>query len=186
MQISLPIIETCANQCVLLMPYSRRSGHCTRCEKRFDPAAKAFMVRETVVTTEFPGGVRTIVAVCKKCLTDEELKEQRRLLRGSPDKTRRKHIEAACGGCGQRIMTVAKLRKGQRWPVRACSERRAQRMRRRPEARKRWPAEQKCRCGALFMPKRSDAIYCSPACKKRAYRRFAVINTPRSPARVDR
>jgi hypothetical protein len=92
-EINIPIIETCANRCVLLMPYSRRSGHCTRCEKRFDPAAKAFMVRENVVTARFPDGARTIVAVCKKCLTDDELKELRRLLRASPDKTRRRHID---------------------------------------------------------------------------------------------
>jgi hypothetical protein len=156
------------------MPYTRRSGRCTRCEKRFKPAAKAFMIRENVVTTEFPDGVRTIVAACKKCLTEAELKELHRLQRESPAKTRRKHIETTCGGCGQRIMTVAKLRKGQRWPVRACSERCAQRMRRRPEARKRWLTERRCRCGALFMPKRSDAIYCSPACKQRAYRRSFV------------
>ena len=149
--------------------YSRRSGHCTRCEKRFDPAAKAFMVRENVV--KFPGEARTIVAVCKKCLTDEEVEKRHHLLRASPNKKRRKHIETTCGGCGQRIMTLAKLRKGQRWPVRACSERCAQRMRRRPNARRRWPVERKCRCGALFLPKRSDAMYCSAACKQRAYRR---------------
>ena len=152
------------------MQYFRRSGNCTRCEKCFDPAARVFMVRENVVTAECPDGARTIVAVCKKCLTDEELKELHHLLRASPNKARRRHIETTCGGCGRPIMTVAKLRKGQRWPVRACSQRCVRRMRIRPEARKRWPVERKCRCGALFMPKRSDAIYCSPACKQAAYR----------------
>jgi hypothetical protein len=153
------------------MPYFRRSGHCTRCGELFDPALKAFMVRENVVTGKVPDGTHTIVAVCKKCLTDEERKEWKLFLLASPDKTRRKHIETTCGGCGQRIMTVAKVRKGQRWPVRACSDRCAQRMRRKSAARKRWPVERKCRCGKLFMPKHSDTIYCSPACKQRAYRR---------------
>jgi hypothetical protein len=45
---------------VTLMPYFKRSGYCTRCEAPFDADATAFMVRETV-----------IVAVCKKCLTDD-------------------------------------------------------------------------------------------------------------------
>jgi hypothetical protein len=67
----------------------------------------AFMVRENFVATGFAQGVRTIVAVCKKCLTDVELKELYRLLCASPDKTRRRHIETSCGGCGQRIVTVA-------------------------------------------------------------------------------
>ena len=160
---------------VTLMPYFRRSGHCTRCEARFDPEATALMVRETVIMRVLPNGaysyLRTIVAVCQKCLTDEERKELKLLLRAVPDQRRRRHIETTCGGCGQRIMTVAKLRRGQRWPVRACSDGCAQRMRRRPAAGKRWLVEQKCRCGVLFMPKRSDAIYCSPTCKQRAYRR---------------
>jgi hypothetical protein len=147
------------------MLYFERSGHCTRCEARFDTGAAAYMVRE-----------KLIVAVCKKCLMDEERKERKLLLLAYPDQTRRRHIETTCGGCGQRIMTVAKLRKGQRWPVRACSDRCAQRMRRRPTARKRWLVERTCRCGELFMPKRSDAIYCSPACKQSAYRRCRVRN----------
>ena len=159
--VEVPPLEVPSDQLdVALMPHFRRPGHCTRCEVRFDPDATAFMVRETL-----------IMAVCKKCLTVEEWKELEILLLASPDQTRRRHIETTCGGCGQRILTVAKLRKGQRWPVRACSDRCAQRMRRRPAARKRWPVERKCRCGVLFMPKRADAIYCSPACKQRAYRR---------------
>ena len=153
-------------------PHFRRLGHCKRCEVRFDPDATAFMVRETLIMGVFPNGAySSIVAVCKKCLTDEERKELELLLLASPDQTRRRHIETTCGGCRQRIMTVAKLRKGQRWPVRACSDRCARRMRRRPAARKRWPVERKCRRGVLSMPKRSDAIYCSAACKQRAYRR---------------
>ena len=159
---------------VTLMPYFRRSGHCTRCEARFDLDATAFMVRETVIMGVLSNGayshLRTIVAVCKKCLTDEERKELNLVLLEFPDQARRRHIETTCRGCEQRIMTVAKLRKGQRWPVRACSDRCAQRMRRTPAARKRWPIERKCRCGELFMPKRSDAIY-SPTYKQRAYRR---------------
>jgi hypothetical protein len=149
-----------------LMPYFSRSGPCTRCETPFDPDAMAFMVRENAWG---------IVAVCRKCLTDEEQKELKLCLLANPDQARRRHIEATCGGCGQRILTVAKLRKGQRWPVRACSERCAQRMRRKPAASKRWPIERKCPCGGLFMPKRSDAIYCSPACKQRAYRRSHAL-----------
>jgi hypothetical protein len=86
-----------------LMPYFKRSGYCTRCEAPFDADATAFMVRETV-----------IVAVCKKCLTDEERKELKLVLLAFPDQTRRRHIETTCGGCKQHIMTVAKLRKGQR------------------------------------------------------------------------
>jgi hypothetical protein len=66
------------------MPYLRRSGHCTRCEARFDPDATAFMVRETLIIGVFPNGaysyLRTIVAVCKTCLTDEERKELKLLL----------------------------------------------------------------------------------------------------------
>jgi hypothetical protein len=74
------------------------------------------MVRETLIMGVFPNGaysyLRTIVAVCKKCLTNGERKELKLLLLAFPDQTRRRHIETSCGGCGQRIMTLAKLRKG--------------------------------------------------------------------------
>jgi hypothetical protein len=157
---------------VTLMPYFRRSGHCSRCEACFDPDETAFMVREGA-----------IVGVCKKCMTDEEGEDLKLLLLAFPDQTRRRHIETTCGGCGRRIMTVAKLRKGQRWPVRACSGRCTQRMRRRPAGCKRWHVERKCRCGELFMPKRSDAIYCSPACKQLAYR-LRIGRSGRAPIRL--
>jgi hypothetical protein len=45
------------------------------------------MVREKVVTAKVPDGTHTIVAVCKKCLTDEERKEWKLLLLASPDKS---------------------------------------------------------------------------------------------------
>jgi hypothetical protein len=154
------------------MPYFKRSGHCTRCEERFDVDATVFMVREILIMGACSTGarsyLRTTVAVCEKCLTDEEQEKLRLLLMTSPNPKRQLHIETTCGGCGQRIMTVAKPRKGQRWPVRVCSDRCAQRIRRRPAGK--WLVERKCQCGELFMPKRSDAIYCSAACKQRAYR----------------
>src|SRR5260370_31060758 len=119
-------------------PHFRRLGHCKRCEVRFDPDATAFMVRETLIVGVFPNGAySSIVAVCKKCLTDEERKELELLLLASPDQTRRRHIETTCGGCRQRILTVAKLRKGQRSPARARPDRSGRRNRRKARATER-------------------------------------------------
>jgi hypothetical protein len=150
--------------------YCKRSGRCTRCGAGFSSVAKAFMVRESVTMGSFykTPSLRTIVAVCMNCLTDEERAELALLLVAIPNRTRRRHIETICGGCGQLIFTVAKLRRGQQWP-RVCSERCGRRVRR-TAAGKGLLVQRTCRCGILFMPKRCDAIYCSRACKQRAYR----------------
>jgi hypothetical protein len=141
--------------------YFKRSGHCTRCQAGFRSDAMAFMVRESVTMGSFykTPSLRTIVAVCMNCLTDEERAELALLLVAIPNRTRRRHIETICGGCGQPILTVAKLRRGQQWP-RVCSERCGGRVRRRP-AGKGLLVQRTYRCGALFMPKRCDLLLAS-------------------------
>jgi hypothetical protein len=126
------------------------------------------MVREETIVEVFPNAaysyLRTVVAVCEACITGEK-RERLRLL---PMIFSDRRFEAVCGGCGRRMVTVAKLRLSQRWPV-ACSDRCAQRIRR--EHTHTRSITRTCPCGKTFKPKRSDALFCSAACKQKAYRR---------------
>jgi hypothetical protein len=142
--------------------YYKQAGHCTRCEAAFGADATIFMVRESVVWEVHADGggfaQEETVAVCEKCLKPQEQGQN--------------HLDMICGGCGRRMILAAKKHNGQ-WRVSACSDRCDQRVRRKRgrELRMRWRRQRTCQCGQAFMPKRSDAIYCSTACKQRAYRR---------------
>src|SRR5262249_11222648 len=74
-----------------------------------------------------------------------------------------------CHHCNRLVFVLR--RKGQRYIV--CSDRcreavcnaNARRWHRRPVQKRACST-----CGELFTPKRRDALYCSPACKQKAYR----------------
>jgi hypothetical protein len=143
---------------------------CARCDNNFQPRAASIMVREIVRSGNTP--YKTIIAACRKCLTDVERDELWRHLAFTPKSTPQLNIVTDCWGCSRPMIMLAKLRKSQRWP-RVCSERCRGRVRRRPAGKSKLE-EQKCKCGARFMPKRIDAIHCSAACKQRAYRQRLV------------
>lgn len=79
--------------------------------------------------------------------------------------------DATCPGCGQRMrITPNHAEQWRRYPSIVCSTRCEQRRRRK---RKRMMVGRNvCRtCNMMFKPKRSDARFCSVACKQSAYRR---------------
>ena len=134
--------------------YFKNAGHCTRCEEPFGGNATAYMVREYVVWSTIWGGQLNLcqyetIPVCDACL--------------KPNEQERTTIDATCKGCGQR------MRLSELWPARVCSNRCAQRDRRK---RRRMAARTRCGvCRTIFTPRRRDAKFCSVACKQRAYRR---------------
>jgi len=139
--------------------YFKRAGHCTRCHTAFGANATVYMVMEHVVYAligppgdELAVGQHQTVPVCEKCLT----------VREQPHSGVRFET-MTCGGCGCRMAFDSKLR------VSACSERCAQRIRR--GRKQRMGTDRTCQCGKAFTPARSDSLFCSVACKQRAYRR---------------
>ena len=111
------------------------------------------MVRENVVwqVNEAAGYALTqweIAPVCAACVTPAE----------EADAT----VERVCEGCGLTMRS--------RFRGRTCSARCAMRASR--ARRRRFRPMNRCIvCGASFKPKRSESVYCSSACKQRAYRR---------------
>jgi len=134
--------------------YFKNAGHCTRCEEPFGGNATAYMVREYVVWSTIWGGQLNLcqyetIPVCDACL--------------KPNEQERTTIDATCKGCEQR------MRLSELWPARVCSNRCAQRDRRK---RRRMAARTRCSvCRTIFTQRRRDAKFCSVACKQRAYRR---------------
>jgi hypothetical protein len=81
-----------------------------------------------------------------------------------------------CKGCGEPMLTVTNARQGQ-WFV--CSNRCYQRVyRKRRHGRSsvvQWKAHlPRCKCCREFMEKRSDAKFCSDACRQQSYRKRAA------------
>jgi hypothetical protein len=131
--------------------YQERAGHCTRCWEKFGGNLTAYMVWERTVWEAI--GESCIhqdkwTPVCDACASPKELAATT------------KH--ATCAGCGQRLMVCPNA------AISTCSNRCAQRRRR---ARRRTAARAVCdACNLVFTPKRSDARFCSDACRQRAYR----------------
>ena len=136
--------------------YIKRVDHCTRCVEPFGGnRAAAYMVTEKVAYEIFNLGDERFAAtsdrqtapVCAACVTPAE----------EADSTR----ERGCEGCGLAMRSQFIVRTGSgRCTLRAL---RARRRHMRPMSH----------CvvrGASFKPKRSDSVYCSAACKQRAYR----------------
>jgi len=135
--------------------YRRTSGHCQRCFAPIVGGQTVVMVREHLIYEELAGGrcicTEEWVAVCSACAKPAE--------RAAATK------EDFCRACMQQVMRPPE------WRVRVtvCSNRCAQRYRRRQKSDRRLslPCSE---CGTRFRPNRSDARYCSAACRQRAYR----------------
>jgi hypothetical protein len=140
--------------------YPRTSGRCLRCRAPFMPEQVVVMAHEHLIaevignacvyTTEW-------VTICPACAT---VAEQRAATH-----------ECQCRGCAQPMLSPASLKAHQL----VCSNRCAQRVRRRQRQARR--AMIHCgACGSAFRPTRSDARFCSRACKQKAYRLRAACD----------
>ena len=143
------------------------AGHCTRCEAPFVADAMIYMVRRQYGSGLFQWET---IAVCERCLTETEQALEHAAL-------------GTCGGCGHRMIRVMRSRHrrtGRQWAVRACCDRCEQRIHRRNRRRIKQPI---CTaCGKPFEPKRSDASFCSSACRQRAYRQRRAPSDQREQA----
>ena len=134
------------------------AGRCTRCHRRLGSAA--YMVFDgTESVNGIPLGWKAC-PVCEACVTYEELEAR--------------HREADCQGCGRhlyfpraRVRSRTSLNGDQRQLITTCSNacyRKALRQRRRIKSRR-------CaNCNTSFKSARTDARFCSAACKQSAYR----------------
>jgi hypothetical protein len=126
---------------------------CGHCGARLDPAHDLWVVPIPVGPYRSGRYDTKHLPVCEACCPD----------RGS----RCKAPPRPCAFCGRLIHRQRRRRR----PGRAyCGERCEQAFYRR---RRRRPAEERgCPvCGQEFVPRRADAITCSPACRQKAYRR---------------
>ena len=141
--------------------FTKDAGRCTRCKAPFaGDWTSMFMVRDTVLHHVL-GDVLAItqketVPVCFACI--------------NPDETTGPGSQITCLGCGGSMVFHS-------YPYRSvCSDRCAQRARRKQKA-----STRRCTCAACglsFKPPRSDARFCSAACKQSAYRER--VKNPRS------
>jgi len=121
---------------------------------------------------------QTTGSLCAKCASsvEEQSRQQQHWRPAEP-----------CCHCGRPVILNGRRKK----PIHVvCSVKcrhaaYAAAARNRARARQRSPGERSCAnaaCGEGFVPKRSDARYCSPACKQSAYRRRAAPDPIRQPA----
>jgi hypothetical protein len=131
--------------------YRERGGHCTRCWGAFGGNMTAHIVRETIAHTIIGDGAVHYVKwtpVCDACATPKE-QAAATILRN-------------CIVCAQRMLCPSAC------STAVCSSRCYQR---RLRARRKSSRKSTCSaCGLIFTPKRSDARYCSNACRQRAHR----------------
>jgi hypothetical protein len=141
-------------------------GRCARCKEPFGGnRATIYMVHGFVAQSIVgPYHSKVRVPVCAGCATPIE----------------RKHAEdgpeTICAGCGLTMRSFV--------PKRVCSDR----CRRRDlRARRRGRIRQCAGCSRMFRSVRSDARYCSAACKQRAHRlamrRRSITSAPAPPDR---
>ena len=133
------------------MAYRKRSGACTRCEQPFGGNRfLAFMVGDEILWT-IRGDLALIgwevVAVCEACVTAKERATATR--------------SVDCKGCG--ITMLSRLR----WRGMTCSTRCAQRWLRQRRRVKNLICKT---CGLRFERSRTDAKFCSNACRQKAHR----------------
>jgi hypothetical protein len=168
--------------------YAHLGGHCIRCRAAFAPVQVVVVVREYMVFgwldpekcgLDCIGTELEWVTVCAACAEPAEQAVAK--------------YEVTCEGCGQPMLTphYVKYRPVREWrgqpgtrggfsniPYHVCSKRCEQRYRRKlkREARK----MQSCTvCGLSFRPKRSDAKFCSNACRQKAHRAVVADVTRR-------
>jgi hypothetical protein len=134
--------------------FLRKTDHCTRCHKPFSKDDTSLMVGERVAYTVLTDGSNylgitgsAIVPVCSECIT---VKESINLTANA----------IICEGCGRR------MRGPTDWQG-YCSPRCAARVRRR---KRRFKQSVCVGCGASFRAARTDAKFCSCACRQRGYR----------------
>jgi hypothetical protein len=137
------------------MAYFKYTDHCTRCHALLAEDAIAFMVSEDVIWQVIgaPGDQlgmfqSEVVPVCFACLTEHEA-------------TQLNLSEKICQGCGRKMMVPPK------YSGAFCSTRCAARARR---ARGRMKAQRCIVCHKSFQTTRTDASFCSNACRQHAYR----------------
>jgi protein-arginine kinase activator protein McsA len=147
--------------------YRRAGGHCIRCRTPLELGVPAIMVIEKVVHID--GGDWAIhqherVAVCASCAT--------------PAEAAAAEHKRVCKGCGQHLLTPF-VRYD--WQTDAsdplqnqvCGARCEQRYRRRRRQEHREMVSCAA-CGVLFRPKRTDAKFCSNACRQSTHRRVVA------------
>ena len=122
---------------------------CAKCRAAVEPEAPLFRVRAG----------RLIAYWCEPCaLAQWSWLDRFPVLR--------RH--RACRHCGRPMSWVG----AEVWPGWYCSEACAVQARRERRRHPRVTTEAPCaRCGRRFLATRSDARYCSPACRQKAYRR---------------
>jgi hypothetical protein len=124
---------------------------CPKCHRELSEREPVYQVRRA--TPPYPG----IVHVCRKCW-----EERKSFTRYEEPKL--------CDSCERPVINKTR-RYG--WSIIACSpdcRKRIENARYRAK-RSQHPADRPCViCDEPFTPKRSDALYCSPACKQKAYR----------------
>lgn len=152
--------------------YFLKAGHCTRCQQPL--ASSAFMVKEKIAWRVIGSGAdalaltqKQLAPVCEACPTPKEAAAGIHTI--------------TCPGCD------ITFKHNGRWGRRCCSEACAKRyLRRRKQDCK--PERQCAVCKLMFKPARSDAEYCSGACRQWAFRRRSVTgngNGPVSTYRVE-
>jgi hypothetical protein len=154
--------------------------YCARCGKEFAAGAIMFMIESRTRNYRLfavPGfaGVPVyqtkMFPVCEACLNRDERKEwkYKGVVTHSLIVSR-----GICGGCDRPLMAWEET-----WPNgRHCSNACAQIARCR-EQREEPPSVTCSVCSKQFQPTRSDAQFCSSACRQRAYRRRARTQNAR-------
>ncbi len=167
---ALPI-DLLRKLCAILISVTMQCAICQRELSKREPVYRVRMGYHGQHDWHFAWGVTgSIAVVCSKCKAKPP-KGSEWLFDGA---THGPWFPAEpCQHCGRPVF-VDRQRRGLRYFV--CSEqcrigvnnRRASMFRPRPLD----PEPKPCAtCGEAFTPKRSDALYCSPACKQRAYRK---------------
>jgi len=141
----------------------RVSGRCQRCGIQFAGDQLVTIVRKGL-DRSWVGSTPKWVAVCADC--------------ASPAEAAAAEYQLDCRGCGQPMATphphYSFEREDRPWRgsmrYKVCSERCAQRWRRRRQRADR-PASHCQTCGTAFVAARGDTRFCSNACRQSAYRR---------------
>jgi len=124
---------------------------CGRCGKAWAAPLPVWKARVRVYRTNF------VTNVCEACRPKRW------------DWWRGEWFDTVCRGCGRTVHSWRRMRGIPVHVTRYCSKLclcRAQADRRRKDAQ-----PQRCACGEMFTPTRSDARHCSNACRQAAYRK---------------
>jgi hypothetical protein len=146
--------ESAAQRRSIIRNAQATCAHCAKCGCTLAPEAPIWRQRMRLGPGFFGGHSDTVAPVCEQCRAD--WKE----FRGAEP----------CENCGRPVHQ----QDGQRWHLRTfcCSTcERAVRVTAAREQRSDARGTRKCKtCGETFEPTRTDARYCTPACRQRAYR----------------